>query len=357
MRCPACRKKVHPDDIYCVFCGASLRRQIREDPWITHTHKTRRTFVRPHKRRAPPVSRQPADPMTRSPLFVLGMLLPVVVFVILAVAISFRTVSEIHNVTALTPETRPVPAEASPLGQTIVRQEGITVTADYITADQYYVEVYYTVDNQSGIPITCTDAAVTAGGCTVPASIYFEVPPGSWSTDVLYIESDLLQAAGITDLTAMELELTLSDTITYEPLFTAGALLDTGLTIPSGMPVEPCFHPLVDGQESALALIGWRSDPAGGVLELYFAMENRTEEAVSCCLEHGFWNDEAVNFFGWDEVSPGRIRMMRISLYDLDFSQGESVLRFSLTWGESSTADTVALTFDAAGDLLDCTPA
>lgn len=55
MHCPQCHKKVHPDDIYCIWCSASLRGKSPGDPWncICADEKIHRAHGRRHYTRKP----------------------------------------------------------------------------------------------------------------------------------------------------------------------------------------------------------------------------------------------------------------------------------------------------------------
>lgn len=332
MRCPKCRKTVHPDDIYCVWCSASLRGKSPGDPWncICADEDTHRTHT-PRR----PIRRSSGRKPGKAVVFILVLTLVLTFLPGILAGIIFSLdalVDEVHTL-AVAPEPEPVvPEDAWMLDTVMARWEGFTVTADYISMDEITgeLELIYTAENQTDHTIITADASITAEGYTLPQMLYIQLEPGETQTHYFWIDTAALQAVNISRLQALTVSLSLME----EENYTLLAVTDpVTLTVDFDLPpvsMHKGSTTLIETADLTVTLVGWQTEPDYGEMTLYTLIENRSAEQGTIFMEEARCNETDLHLYGYYDAPPGTKLLCWDMLYDIPFSQtGPSEITFS----------------------------
>ena len=316
MRCPKCRKKVHKDDIYCVWCSTSLRGRSPEDPWNCvcaddETH--RRHTSRPNHRRTRFVH----------PGKFLLLILAMVSILFSATAFVFNMASDI-SIHASAPQPEPViPEDAWKLGTVLAQWNGFTVTAEFVSMDNSAgeVQIICTSENQTGHTIFISDASVTAAGYHLPLVLYLELEPGETTRDILWVDTGVLPAVDVTHLQELTISLNLMDAENYTLLATTDPVtLDLDLPLP-GIHARRSSTTLIETDDLTVTLVGYRPDREYGELTLCTLIENRSGEHASVLMEEGLCGKTDLRLYGYYDVPGNTKQLCRDILYDIPYSE------------------------------------
>ena len=317
MRCPKCHKKVHKDDIYCIWCSASLRGRSPEDPWncVCADEKTHRAHA-PRKKR-------PAKPAARLLPFVIpALMLAILPGILLGVFSTVRTgMAEI----SLTPEPEPLlmPENALRLDAVIAQWDGFTVTADHIAVDATTgeVELFYTADNRTEHTVISADSVITAEGYRLDSLLYLELEPGEQYTGTFWIDTSPLQAVDISRIRELTVSLNLTDGEDYVTLAdTAPVSLVLDLDLPE-IPMHKGKTGLIETEAMTVTLAGWQADPEYGELTLYTLIENRSDDNGSVFMEDARCGSTDLHLYGYYDISANTKLLCRDILYDIPYAE------------------------------------
>lgn len=317
MRCPKCHKKAHPDDIYCVFCSASLRGRSPEDPWncVCADEET-------HRRHRP---RKPTRRSRRPKGFVIVALVLALTFLpTLLAGIFYTTKTIVDDFHTLTVAPEPVaPEDAWKLGTVIARWDGFTVTAEYISMDEITGELQLicTAENQTDYTIATSDAAITAEGYDLAHLLYMELAPGEKRTDYLWIDTAALQAEDISHLGELTFSLHLSET-DHDTLLavTDPVTLALDFSLPK-ISMHKADTTLIETEDLTVTLTGWQTEPEYGELTLYTRMENRSDENCTVLMEDAFCAETDLHLFAYYDVPAHSTLLCWDMLYDVAYSE------------------------------------
>lgn len=322
MRCPKCRKKVHPDDIYCVWCSASLRGKSPADPWNCicadeETHKSHRP------RRRPAVESRSHSLKTVLVILAVALILTILPGLFVAATIAVNSPLEHFHVAAPEPVA---PEDAWKLGTVIAQWEGFTVTANYISMDEVTgdLELVCTAENQTDHTILTSDTAITAEGYTLPQILYIHLEPGEIQTHHLWINTAMLQAVDITRIQDLTFSLSLMEEENYTLMtVTNPVTLSVDFDLPE-IPMHKGHSTLIETEDLTVTLAGWKAQPEYGELTLYTLIENRSGENGAVFMEDAWCGETDLHLYGYYDAPPGTKLLCWDMLYDIPFSETDS---------------------------------
>lgn len=323
MRCPHCRKKVHPDDIYCVFCGASLRRRSFSDPWDS----------RPSQPARPQSGKDSHRELARDGHFRLGLVFAILLFLLVmtvlpAIVIGINTAERIPEPDIPEePEIYYEDADRIFLSPPTGTWEDFSVAVEAVSLDPYTgeLEIIYTAENHSDRSIVSFDPLVTVDGITLDCLMYLEVQPGETVKDYLWVSTDGLQALGIGQVPELALTLELRDgedsTVMGQ---TSQIRVPLQLDLPE-MPIQQIHHAIYNDNGLEVAIAGLAADPEYGELTLYTLMKNGTGKEVMVSMDNARCGDTEVLLAGYHVLPPDTTLLGRDVFYDIPFTDGMEI--------------------------------
>jgi len=323
MRCPKCRKKVHPDDIYCIYCSASLRhRTVSADPWEKPEAAVRPAARTVTGRKNPPsrkpVSRKPAGTEHSIP-FRLGMLLPALMVVVLLAMLPSLARPDPY----ITVRPEPVAAPEQSMGLPLAQWDAFVVTLDRITMDTYTGELRldYTAENPTDHHILCMDAQITVEGHVLGSVVWLELLPGEVVRDSLWIPTEALQAIGITRIQTLSASLELVDGDTYEDLGkTEPIRIPVDFELPD-QPIREVSLPFFETNGVYAAIVGTSTMPEHDLITVYTLLVNDSGERVEIWLGNSRCGDTDLGLYNYYTVDPGSRVLTMDLLCEVPFAQ------------------------------------
>lgn len=296
MRCPDCRKKVHTDDVYCVWCGAPLHRRIQP-------------AVRIPAEEISPENDSVCDekdlPVRGSVLLRRYCLLLLPLLLVAAVTGLLMENSRSHPLPE--PTVLSVPENGEILDLPLAQWEGFTLHGDYLVFDEATgaLEILFTANNRSSDTILCSDPLVLLEGYPIRGSMYLELPPKKTATGSLRIETEPLQSVGCSSLRELIFSL---------DLFHAG----NGSVLHRTEPVSVVLHQTLPQrdirrldavllEEAGLSawLTGVGFDEKTGEMRLYIRMENPSREENFLYFRNIRWEGTAQGNSSYHSLPPG----------------------------------------------------
>lgn len=301
MRCPNCRKKVHADDIYCIWCSEPLQRSITPAD-ILSSEKVRPeadsaqyTMGFPKKEKRP-----------RLRVYILIFILVLLVGFVISLL-------EWNGVSHRQPETITlvIPENAEPLDVLLAQWEGFTLWGDYIVLDDIgeTLEIFFTAENRMDDTVICGDPLVSIEGYQLRGNMYLELPPGESALGQIRIEMEPLQSVGFHRVRELILAIPLfnaEDESLLTQMESGSVCFDW--SIPQRN-IQPENATILEESGLYARLTGIATNPETGEIRLYTLLENRSEETHNLHIKNLRWEGAALCFSNYHILPPG-IRLL-----------------------------------------------
>ena len=200
MRCPECRKKVHGDDIYCIWCGAMLQRDTQSSG-----HPVPGEILPEDE-----VYEIPDAPEVEKPRR-MGWILPALLMLVLIPALVFSWNRPAYSLTETTDLT--VPENAEMLDLVLAQWEGFTLRGSYLVYDETngVLEIVFSAENRTKQTVICGDPLFTLEGCQLQGTMYLELGPKESATGNIRLETEPLLSLGCQSFRELALSFLLYD--------------------------------------------------------------------------------------------------------------------------------------------------
>lgn len=304
MRCPNCRKKVHADDIYCLWCSTPLQRSITPAaPLSSEKVSDRNTVHFPGKEKRPKIR-----------IFLLLIVLLLLACFVIGM-LDWNSVSQQQPVW----DTSGLPENAEPLDALWAQWEGFTLRGDYIALDDSgeTLAIFFTAENRLNDTVICGDPLITIEGYHLRGNMYLELAPGEAALGQIRFELEPLQSMGlqrVRELTLLVPIFNAENESLLTQMESGPVLLDRSL--PQRDIRSEDAYVLVES-ELFVRLTGIAANPEAGEIRLYALMENQSEETHNLYLKNIRWEGASLNFSNYHMLLPGTRLLVCYRIYGI----------------------------------------